>query len=143
MTTVEWGKQLLLLCHFYPTTRKLLVHPSRTLRRGSGGVDLAIHVSAPRPLRLPLHTVIEETWRTFLTQRAGRAVKYGQQPERVAAGPTGRLVLSMSGYPCRGWRDNSNEQDIIIDVMSCGVAFCRPRREGHFRVSIFLRYVLS
>jgi hypothetical protein len=45
---------------------------------GSGGVDLAVHVSAPRAPRLPLCTVIEETWQTFFTKCAGRAVKYGQ-----------------------------------------------------------------
>jgi hypothetical protein len=122
---------------------KLLVHPSHTLRRRSSGVDLAVHVSVPRMPRPPLCTVIEETWRTFLTQCTGRAVKYGQQPERAAAGPTGRLVSSKLGYPCRGWRDNSNEQGIITDVTSCGVALFRPRREGHFRVLIFSRYVLS
>jgi hypothetical protein len=106
-------------------------------------VDLAVHVSAPRALRPPLRTVIEETWRTFFTKHAGHAVKYGQQPERAAVGPTRRLVLSMSGYPCRGWRDNSNKRGIIIDVTSCGVVFFRPKREGHFRVFIFSRYVLS
>jgi hypothetical protein len=120
--------------------RKLLVHPSRTLRRGSGGVDLVVHVSVPRALRPPLRTVIEETWRTFFTQRA---VKYGQQPGHVAARPTGRPVLSMSGYPCRGWHDNLNEQCIIVDVTSCGVALFRPRRKGHFLGSVFSTYVLS
>jgi hypothetical protein len=100
-------------------------------------------MSTPRTLRPPLCMVIEETWWTFFTQRAGHAVKYGQQLERTAVGPTGRLVLSMSGYPCRGWYDNSNGQGIITNIMSCGVAFFRPRKEGRFRVSIFLRYVLS
>jgi hypothetical protein len=49
----------------------------------------------------------------------------------------------MSGYPDKGWRDNSNEQGIITDVTSCGVDLFRPRREEHFRVLIFSRYVLS
>jgi hypothetical protein len=106
-------------------------------------VDLAVHVSAPCAPWPLLRMVIEGAWRTFFTQRAGRAVKYGQQTERAAAGPIGCLVLSMSGYPCRGWRDNSNEQGIITDVTSCGVDLFRPRREGHFRVLIFSRYVLS
>jgi hypothetical protein len=89
MTAAEWGKQLLPLRHFLLSHHwKLLVHPSRTLRRGSGGMDLAIHVSAPRVPQPPLRTVIEETWWTFFTQRAGRAVIYGQQPERAAAGRT-------------------------------------------------------
>jgi hypothetical protein len=106
-------------------------------------VDLAVHVSAPRAPRPPLRTVIEEAWQTFFTKRAGRAVKYGQQPERTTAGPTGHLVLSMSGYPCRGWRDDSKKQSIIIDITSYGAIFFRPKREGHFRVFMFLRYVLS
>jgi hypothetical protein len=106
-------------------------------------MDLAVHMSAPRTPRPPLCTVIEKAWRTFFTKRAGRAVKYGQQPEHAAAGPTGHLVLSMSGYPCRRWRDKSKEQSIIIDVTSCEAIFFRPEREDHFRVLIFLRYVLS
>jgi hypothetical protein len=44
-----------------------LVHPSRTLRKGSGWVDLVVHVSAPCALRPPQRTVIEDTWRTFFT----------------------------------------------------------------------------
>jgi hypothetical protein len=43
----------------------------------------------------------------------------------------------MSGYPCRGWRDNSNEQGIITDITSCDVVLFRSRREGHFRVLYF------
>jgi hypothetical protein len=121
----------------------LLVHSSRTLRRGSDGVDLVVHMSAPRAPRPPLRMVIEETWQTFFTKHAGRAVQYGQQLERAAAGPIGRLVLSMSGYPCRGWRDNSNKQSIINAVTPSGVVFFRPKREGHFRIFIFSRYVLS
>jgi hypothetical protein len=106
-------------------------------------VNLAVHVSAPRALRPPLRTVIEEAWRTFFTRCTGRAVKYGQQPVCAATGPTGRPVLSMSGYPCRGWRDNSKKKRIIIDVTSCEAIFFRPRREGCLRVFIFSRYVLS
>jgi hypothetical protein len=67
MTAAQWDKQLFLRCHFLFQTRKSLVHPSCTLRRGSGGVDLAIHVSTPRALRPPLCMVIEETWQTFFT----------------------------------------------------------------------------
>jgi hypothetical protein len=106
-------------------------------------MDLAIQVSAPRASRPPLRTVIEEAWQTFLTKHAGRAIKHGQQPERAVAGPTGRLVLSMLGYPCREWHDKLKEQSIIIDVTSCWAAFFRPEREGHFRVFIFSIYVLS
>jgi hypothetical protein len=106
-------------------------------------VNPAVHMSAPHALRPPLRTVFEEAWQTFSTRCAGRAVKYGQQPVCAAAGPTGCLVLSMSDYPCRGWRDNSKEQSVIIDVTSCEAIFFRPKREGRFRVFIFSRYVLS
>jgi hypothetical protein len=106
-------------------------------------VNPAVHMSAPHALRPPLRTVFEEAWQTFSTRCAGRAVKYGQQPVCAAAGPIGLPVLSMSGYPCRGWRDNSKKQCIIIDVTFCEAIFFRPRREGCFRVFIFLRYVLS
>jgi hypothetical protein len=79
MAVAEWGKQLLPLGNFLLSHHgKSLVHPSRTLRRGSSGVDLAIHVLAPRTPRPPLRAVIEETWRTFFTKRMGCAVKYGQ-----------------------------------------------------------------
>jgi hypothetical protein len=37
------------------------------LRRGSGWVDLAVHVSAPWTPWPPLCMVIEKTWRTFFT----------------------------------------------------------------------------
>jgi hypothetical protein len=100
-------------------------------------MNMAAHVSASRALRPPLRTVNEEAWRTFFTGCAGRAVRHGQQPEYATAGPTGRPVLSMSGYPCRGWRDNSNKQCIIVDVTSCEVILFRPRREGCFQVFIF------
>jgi hypothetical protein len=86
-------------------------------------VDLAVHVSAPHAPQPSLRMVIEEARQTFFTKRAGHAVKYGKQPEHAAAGPTGCLVLSMSGYPCKGWRDNSKEQSVIIDVTSCEVVF--------------------
>jgi hypothetical protein len=49
----------------------------------------------------------------------------------------------MLGYPCRGWRDNSKEQSVIIDVTSCEAILFRPKREVHFQVLIFSRYVLS
>jgi hypothetical protein len=99
---------------------------------GIDGVDLAAHVSAPRTLRPPLCTVIEEAWLTFFTRCVGRVVKYGQQPVCVAAGPTRRPVLLMSGYPCRGCHDISKKQCIIIDVTSYEAIFFRPRREGCF-----------
>jgi hypothetical protein len=41
-------------------------------------MNLAIHVSAPRELRLPLHTGIEEVRQIFLTGYAGHAVKQSQ-----------------------------------------------------------------
>jgi hypothetical protein len=82
-------------------------------------MNLAIHVSAPRALRTPLRTVNEEAWQTFFTRCAGRAVKHGQHSVCAAAGPTWHPVLSMSGYPYRGWHDNSKKQCIIIDVTPC------------------------
>jgi hypothetical protein len=63
----------------------------------------------------------------FFHPRAGRAVKRGQQPGRAAAGLTGHLVLSMSGYPCRGWRDSSKEPSVITDVISCEAISFRPK----------------
>jgi hypothetical protein len=112
---------------------KSLVHPSRTLRRGSGGVDLAIHVSAPRALRPPLRTVIEETWWTFFTH--ARDVRSNAVNSR-------RPVLSMSGYPCRGWRDSSKEPSVFTDIISCEAISFRPKGEARFWVLMFLRYVL-
>jgi hypothetical protein len=53
-------------------------HPGRLSRRGNDGVNLAVHVLAPRELRLPLRTGIEEARQIFLTGRAGRAVKQSQ-----------------------------------------------------------------
>jgi hypothetical protein len=95
-------------------------------------MDLVVHMLAPRAPQPPLCTVIEEAWRTFFTKRAGCAVKYCQQPERAAAGSTGRLVLSMPGYPCRGWHDKSKEQSIIIDVTSCEATSFRPKKRRSF-----------
>jgi hypothetical protein len=63
----------------------------------------------------------------FFHPRAGRVVKLSQQPGRAAAGPIGRLVLSMSGYPCRGWRDSSKEPSVITDVIACGAISFRPK----------------
>jgi hypothetical protein len=59
--------------------------------------------------------------------RAGRAVKFSQQPGRTDTGRTERLVLSMSGYPCKGWRDSSKEPGVITDVITCGVIFFRRK----------------
>jgi hypothetical protein len=54
----------------------------------------------------------------FFHPRAGRAVKRGQQPGRAATGPTERLVLSESGHPSRGWRDNSRKSGVSTDAVS-------------------------
>jgi hypothetical protein len=53
-------------------------HPGRLFRRGNDGLNLAVHVSAARELRLPLHTGIEEARQIFLIGRAGRVVKQSQ-----------------------------------------------------------------
>jgi hypothetical protein len=69
----------------------------------------------------------------FSHPHAGRAVKFSQQPGRADAGPTGRLVLSMSGYPCRGWRDSSKEPSVITDIIACGATF--PSAQGISAIS--------
>jgi hypothetical protein len=53
----------------------------------------------------------------FFHPRAGHVVKHGQQPGHAAVGPTRCLVLSMSGYPYRGWHDHLKESGIITDVI--------------------------
>jgi hypothetical protein len=78
----------------------------------------------------------------FFHPLAGHVVKLSQQPRRAAAGPTGHLVLSMSGYPCRGWHDRSKESSVIANVISCGAISFRPRGSAQLRVLIFSRYVL-
>jgi hypothetical protein len=100
------------------------------MRSGSGGVNLAIHVSAPWELWPPLRTVIEEAWQTLFHPSAGHAVKYGQQPGRAAIGPTVCLVLSESGHPSRRWRDNSRESGVSTDVVSCKADLFRPKGQG-------------
>jgi hypothetical protein len=59
----------------YPSTVNPSSHLSHLSRRWNDGIDLAFHMSAPRELRPPLRTRIEEMRRVFLTRRGGRAVK--------------------------------------------------------------------
>jgi hypothetical protein len=56
------GQTVVLFSLPYPSMVKSPVHPSCLFQRGNGGVDLTIHVSAPRELRLPLRARIEEAW---------------------------------------------------------------------------------
>jgi hypothetical protein len=80
-----------ILFHLWKITANL----SHSLRSGNGGANLAVHASTPREPRRPLCTVIKETRQTFFHPRAGRAVKLGQQPERVSirAHRTSSLVI--------------------------------------------------
>jgi hypothetical protein len=55
-TAVKWGKLLLLSSYLFFTQRSFC----RMMRNGSGGVNLAVHMSAPWELWPPLRTVIEE-----------------------------------------------------------------------------------
>jgi hypothetical protein len=118
-------------------SEKSLIHPGRTLRSKSGGVNLAIHVSAPRELQPPLRTMLEEARQTLFHPSAGHAVKYGQQPGRAAAGPTACLVLSKSGHPSRRWRDNSRESGVSADVVSCKADFFDPKGKVDNGLSYF------
>jgi hypothetical protein len=43
----------------------------------------------------------------------------------------------MSGYPCRGWRDSSKKQCIIIDVTSCEAIFFDLEEKVVFESSSF------
>jgi hypothetical protein len=65
-------------------------------------VNLAVHVSAPRELRLPLRTGIEEVRQIFLTGRAGRAVKQSQQLACAARGPPGMWSCQCQAIPTKG-----------------------------------------
>jgi hypothetical protein len=94
------GQTVVLFSLLYPSMVKSPIHPSRLFRSGNGGVDLALHVLAPRELRLPLRAIIEEMRRIFLTERVGCAVKQSQWSGVHYEGPSERLVLSMSGHPC-------------------------------------------
>jgi hypothetical protein len=78
----------------------------------------------------------------FFHPHVGHAVKHSQQPGRTAVGPTGRPVLSMSGYPCRGWRDSSKEPSVITDVISCEAISFRPKEEARFWTFMLSSYVL-
>jgi hypothetical protein len=77
---------------------------------------MAVHVSAPQEPRRSTTRGNQGNRADFFHPHAGRAVKYGQQPGRAAAGPTVRPVLSESGHPSRGWRDNSRKSGVSTDV---------------------------
>jgi hypothetical protein len=59
-------------------------------------------MSAPRELWCPLRTRIEEAWQIFLTGRAGRAVKWSQQPACAALGPPGVQSCQYQAIPATG-----------------------------------------
>jgi hypothetical protein len=65
-------------------------------------VNSTVHVLAPRELWRPLRTGIEEAWWIFLTRRAGRAVKWSQQPACVALGPPGVQSCQCQAIPATG-----------------------------------------
>jgi hypothetical protein len=81
------GQTCVLFSLLYPKTVKSPIHPSHLFRRGNGGVDLALHVSAPRELRLPLRARIEETRWIFLTGHVGHGVKWSQWSASTMRGP--------------------------------------------------------
>jgi hypothetical protein len=93
----------------YPAVVKSLAHPSRLFRRGNGSVDLAIHVSAPRELRLLLCMGIEVARWIFLTGCAGRAVKWSQWLACAASDPPGVWSCQCQAISAMGRRDNSKE----------------------------------
>jgi hypothetical protein len=78
MMAAEWGQTVVPSPLLYSSTKKSPDHPSRLFRRGNDGMNLAVHVSAPRELGLPLCTGIKEARQIFLTGRAGCAVKQSQ-----------------------------------------------------------------
>jgi hypothetical protein len=98
----EWGKQLFPLSSFIPSQKKSSDHLSRSLRSGSGSVNLAVHVSAPRELWHPLRTGIEEARQIFLIRRAGHAVKQSQQPVCATWGPPGVWSCQCQAIPAAG-----------------------------------------
>jgi hypothetical protein len=112
------GQTVVLFSLLYPSMVKSPIHLSRLFRRGNGGVDLAIHMSAPRVLRLPLRMRIEEAWRIFLTGCAGHAVKLSQWPAYAAWVPPGVWSCQCQAISATGCRDNSREQRVISDVTS-------------------------
>jgi hypothetical protein len=57
-------------------------------------------------------------WADFFHPRTGYAVKLSQQLGRASVEPTRCLVLSMSVYPGRGWRDSPMNPCVITDVMA-------------------------
>jgi hypothetical protein len=103
------GHTVVLLSLLYPSVVKSPAHPSHLFQRGNGNVDLAIHVSAPRELRLPLCTGIEEARHIFLTGRAGHAVKQSQWPACAAWGLPGVWSCQCQAISATGWCENSGE----------------------------------
>jgi hypothetical protein len=81
------GQTVVFFYLLYASMVKSPVHPSHLFQRGKGGVDLAIHVSASRELRLPLHARIEEVWQIFLTGHVGCAIKQSQWLACTMRGP--------------------------------------------------------
>jgi hypothetical protein len=109
MTAADWGKTVVPFLLLYSSTEKSPDHLSRLSRRGNGGVHLAVDVSAPCELRLPLRTGIEEARQIFSHRTCGMCGQMESTAGVRSMGPTGRLVLSMLGYPCDRWRDNSKK----------------------------------
>jgi hypothetical protein len=87
MTAAEWGKVLGLFPLYLSTVKysgpSQLFTPKTERWRKSGPP----HVSTASGL-VPPRARIEETWRFFLTRRAGRAVKQGQGPACAAVVPS-------------------------------------------------------
>jgi hypothetical protein len=52
----------------------------------------------------------------FLHQTRGTCGQMELTAGVHGTGPTGHLVLSMLGYPCDMWHDNSKEGCVISDV---------------------------
>jgi hypothetical protein len=118
---------------------EITVDLGRTLWSGNGGPDLAIHASTPQePRRSTMHGN-QGNRADFFHPHAGRAVKYGQQPGRAAAGPTVRLVLSESGHPSRGWRDGSRKSGISTDVALRESRSCSTQGARLARISLNFR----
>jgi hypothetical protein len=155
----KWSKQLLLLIHFYFHPGKSLVHLSRKLQRGSGGANLAVHMSAPRALWPPLRTVIEETRQTFFTQAwdvRSNAVNsqdvWPLGPHRVQscqsqAVPTedgvttrGNLVSALTFLLMKlSFFDPKDKIDSRLSYFK-GMCFCNLNLFGTERPSKFLRF---
>jgi hypothetical protein len=105
-------------------------------------VNPAVHVSAPRALWPSQRTVIEEAWRTFFTECAGRAVKCSQQPVCADLGPWGVQSCQYQAIPVVG--GVTTRRSSVSSLMSLLVRlFSFDQEERLFRVFIFSRYVLS